>query len=60
MITISTIEENGVPEGTLKPIAEEFYDVLNKDIVFQIAEEKPIKYFIKMFIYTLNFNCQLS
>lgn len=47
MITISTIEENGVPEGTLKPIAEEFYDVLNKDIVFQITEEKPIKYFIK-------------
>ena len=47
MLTIADIEAKGVPEGTLKPIAEEFYDVLSKDIVFQIKNEQPIKFFIK-------------
>lgn len=47
MLTITDIEEKGVPEGTLKPIAEEFYDVLSKDIVFQIKNEQPLKFFIK-------------
>ncbi len=47
MITISDIEEKGIPEGTLKPIAEEFYDVLSKDILFQIEDKQPLKFFIK-------------
>lgn len=47
MMTISTIENNGVPEGTLKPIAEELYDVLSKDIVFKKVKEEPLKFFIK-------------
>lgn len=47
MLTITDIEEKRVPEGTLKPIAEEFYDVLSKDIVFQIKNEQPLKFFIK-------------
>ena len=47
MITISEIESNGIPEGTLKPIAEELYDALSKDIIFQIKNEQPLKFFIK-------------
>lgn len=44
---IGGIERHGVPEGTLKPIAEELYEALSKDPVFQSTTESPLKYFIK-------------
>jgi len=45
--TIKTIEKNGVPEGTLKPIIEELYRSLSKDITFSSRGEDPLKYFLK-------------
>jgi hypothetical protein len=48
MTTIETIEENGVPEGTLKPIMEELYRSLSKDITFSTRNENPLKYFLKL------------
>ena len=45
--TIGIIEENGVPEGTLKPIIAELYSSLQKDAVFDNDEIKPIDLFIK-------------
>lgn len=44
---IGGIERHGLPEGTLKPIAEELYEALSKDPVFQTTAESPLKYFIK-------------
>lgn len=43
---ISGIENNGVPEGTLKPIMEELYVSLQKDPAFDDAD-KPLNYFVK-------------
>lgn len=42
---INGIENNGVPEGTLKPIMEELYCEINKDIVFNSKE--PLNFFVK-------------
>lgn len=44
--TINSIEDNGVPEGTLKPIVEELYVSLQKDPSFREADD-PTKYFVK-------------
>ena len=43
---INGIENNGVPEGTLKPIMEELYVSLQKDPAFDDAD-KPLNYFVK-------------
>lgn len=45
--TIRTIENNGVPQGTLTPIIEELYDALSKDVVFQLTGENPLRFFLK-------------
>lgn len=47
MTTINTIENNGVPEGSLKPIVEELFRALSKDITFSSRNENPLKYFLK-------------
>ena len=47
MNTISTIEHNGVPEGTLKPIVEELYTALLKDPVHEGEKDNPLNYFVK-------------
>lgn len=47
MNTISTIEYNGVPEGTLKPIVEELYSALLKDPVYEGELDNPLNYFVK-------------
>ncbi|MBE6013771.1 MAG: hypothetical protein E7241_00185 [Lachnospiraceae bacterium] len=44
---ITTIDVHGVPEGTLKPIMEEFYLALQKDPVFEKVYIKPTDYFLK-------------
>lgn len=44
---IMGIENNGVPEGTLKPIVEELYYSLKVDPIFLINEQNPLDYFIK-------------
>lgn len=45
--TISDIENNGVPEGTLKPIVEELFTALNADPVFENINNSPLNYFVK-------------
>ena len=45
--TITTISENGVPEGTLKPVLEELYRSLDTDITFKLCNENPMRYFVK-------------
>lgn len=42
---INCIESSGVPEGTLKPIMEELYYEIEKDIVFK--SEEPLNFFVK-------------
>lgn len=44
---ISSIEEAGVPEGSLKPIIAELYSSLKKDVLFIRKGENPLKYFVK-------------
>ena len=44
---INAIESQGVPEGTLKPIAEELYASLIVDPVFKTLPKSPLHYFIK-------------
>ncbi len=44
---INGIENNGVPEGTLKPIAEELFNALKVDPVFSDMENSPLHYFVK-------------
>lgn len=44
---ISSIDNNGVPEGTLKPIMEELYSALSKDTLYILTGEKPLHYFVK-------------
>ena len=46
--TIGTIDSNGVPEGTLKPIAQELYTSLQKDPVYFECEDSPISYFVPL------------
>lgn len=41
------IEEEGVPEGTLKPIVEELYNALSVDPIFKDMDNSPLKYFMK-------------
>ena len=43
---IQGIEENGVPEGTLKPIMEELHTELKKDPVFS-ESSNPLDFFVK-------------
>lgn len=43
---IESIENNGVPEGTLRPIMEELYVEIKKDPVFS-STDNPIDYFAK-------------
>lgn len=43
---IDGIEHHGVPEGTLKPIAEELYTELEKDPAFS-KKNNPTDYFVK-------------
>lgn len=45
--TVDTIENAGVPEGTIKPIMEELISTLVKDCVFQISGEDPSRYYVK-------------
>ena len=42
---IETIENNGVPNGTLKPIVEELYCELDKEVAF--PHKEPLNYFVK-------------
>lgn len=44
---IESIEEHGVPEGTLKPIMEELYTSLDKDPVYKNERIPPLQYFVK-------------
>ena len=44
---IDGIDDHGVPEGTLKPIAEELYLSLQKDLSFDSSKDNPLKYFVK-------------
>lgn len=44
---INNIENNGVPEGSLKPIMEELYSALKKDPVFVNYDNSPLDYFVK-------------
>lgn len=46
-MAIEDIDNNGVPEGTIKPIVEELYDSLKKDVLFTLIGEAPLKYFVK-------------
>lgn len=41
------IDKHGVPEGTLKPIAEELYISLTKDPAFDLINNSPLRYFVK-------------
>lgn len=43
---IEGIEEQGVPEGTLKPIMEELFSEIKKDPVFS-GDESPLDFFVK-------------
>ena len=43
---IDTIENNGVPQGTLKPIMEELFSELKKDPAFH-EDNHPTNYFVK-------------
>ena len=45
MSAIHSIERKGVPEGTLKPIIEELYCELDKDVIFY--DKEPLSYFLK-------------
>lgn len=45
---INGIERSGVNEGSLKPIIEELYTTLEKDITFIKHGENPLDYFMKM------------
>lgn len=47
MSTIFTIEEKGVPEGTLKPIVEELYEAIRNDIALQSSDILPSDFFVK-------------
>lgn len=47
MDAISSIENRGVPEGTLKPIMEELYATIQKDPAFEDSNTNPLKYFVK-------------
>lgn len=47
MSAITGIDRNGVPEGTLKPIAEELFNALKVDPVFVDPETTPLNYFVK-------------
>lgn len=47
MSAITGIDNNGVPEGTLKPIAEELFNALKVDPVFADLETTPLNYFVK-------------
>lgn len=44
---IDSIDNHGVPDGTLKPIMEELYSVLEKDPIFSDAEDSPLDFFVK-------------
>ena len=43
---IESIDDHGVPEGTLKPIMEELYTEIKKDPVFS-STDSPIDFFVK-------------
>lgn len=43
---IDSIDNNGVPEGTLKPIMEELYSEIKKDPIFT-SNNSPLDYFVK-------------
>ena len=44
---IKYIDNHGVPEGTLKPIIEELYTSLSKDVLFKSSEYSPLDFFVK-------------
>lgn len=44
---IKNVDNYGVPEGTVKPIIEELYYSLSKDVLFSSMEMSPLDYFIK-------------
>lgn len=44
---IDSIDNHGVPEGTLKPIMEELYSALKKDPIFSSSDDSPLNYFVK-------------
>ena len=44
---IESIDNHGVPEGTLKPIMEEPYSVLKKDPIFENTTDSPLYFFVK-------------
>ncbi len=41
------IEENGIPEGNLKPIVEELHSALLVDPIFKTSANSPLYYFMK-------------
>jgi hypothetical protein len=47
MSAINAIENNGVPEGTLKPIVEELFTALKVDPVFESVDNTPLNFFVK-------------
>lgn len=44
---INDIDKHGVYEGSLKPIINELFFAIKKDILFAPPNESPIKYFVK-------------
>lgn len=44
---IESIDNHGVPEGTLKPIMEELYSALKKDPIFENTTDSPLYFFVK-------------
>ena len=44
---IDSIDNHGVPEGTLKPIMEELFSALEKDPVYVHGSDSPLDYFVK-------------
>ena len=44
---INAIESHGINEGALKPVVEELYTSLEKDITFSKRGENPLIYFMK-------------
>lgn len=44
---INAIESHGVPDGTLKPIMEELFTALKKDVSFTLTSDNPLNYFVK-------------
>jgi len=47
MDVISGVDAQHAPEGNMKPIMEELYSSLKRDIIFELEDLAPEKYFVK-------------